>query len=556
MTEIKPHDYQLSIINEVPKRLNDKNSLCIQANTGAGKTVIMAFICKNWIFENKGKIVITCHRKELVDQTVSTLKSVGVSAQSFTASSKSKHNTVDVYVAMIETLNKRLEKSRFDTSEVTLVISDEAHILVHNKVYDYFNNSKFIGFTATPVLMKRVTFFKCKYCKTEHDELTECCGQEVEEWSKPFAMSQIYDDIIVGISFKELFEMGQLVPEISYIRKYADLSTLKTDSTGEYTQKSLTETYSSDDSLFNVVLNYENLCKGKRTMIFNPSTKVNALVYEKFKDKGYNVKMYDSVNDAGISRTELVKWFNENDDAILCNCSVFTTGFDSREVQAIIMNRSTKSLSLWLQIAGRGGRSSLKIFKQDFILIDGGDNIAEFGEWSSDRDWEDIFWNGIGKPKPKKILPDDIQDCPNCGYYFEKYENICPNCGHEEQKTETKPKKEVVDSDEVLEPIREIPPPSGKHIYDYTIRQGENINFAFKILQQRILDMFIYYRVSKSLYEATKVNGKLDEKVKKHILKPYFFLIKQPDIQTGAHRTIDYLVQKTKEKIEKYYVNL
>lgn len=186
-------------------------------------------------------------------------------------------------------------------------------------------------------------------------------------------------------------------------------------------------------------------------------------------------------------------------------------------------------------------------------MIDGGNNIAEFGEWSSERDWEDIFWNGIGKPKAKRMDIEDIQDCPNCGGLFPKRSTTCELCGHEIETPEPKPKKEVFESEDVLEPIRKIPPPSGKHIYEYTISQQENIHFSFRILQNRIVDMFKYWRVSKPKYLSAKDKGELDKKIKKHILKPYFFLIKQPDIQNGTHRTIDYLINKTKQKLEKYY---
>lgn len=550
---IKPHDYQEEIIEKSLSKLETKKSVLIQAATGAGKTVIMAFICKNWIDNKKGKIVITVHRKELVDQTISTLRAIGIEAQSFTASSRRKFQFVDVYVAMVETLNRRLERKKFETEGVTLVISDECHILVHQKVYSYFPYSKIIGFTATPVIMKRIKYFQCKYCKTiNENEEVNCCGEEMEEWTKPFAMSQIYEDIIVGPSFEKLIEIGQLVRDISFKKKYADLSSLKTDSAGEYTTKSLDKTYGSDNAVFNVKLNYEELCKGKRTMIFNPSTKVNLLVYESLKESGYNVRMYDSVNHSDISRNQLVDWFNTNDDAILCNCGVFTTGFDSREVEAIIVNRATKSLSLFLQIVGRGGRSSYKIFKDSFIHIDGGSNIDEFGEWSDERDWEGIFWTGIGKPKPKRIMPEDIQDCPECGYYFEKYEVTCPGCGHVIESPDPI-EKVVTESEDVLEPVRAIPPPSGKHIYDYVKRNNGDINMAYRILQSRIVDMFKYYRVTSSLYERTKNNGNLDKKIKKHILKPYFFLMKQEDINTGQRRTLDYMINKVKEKLEKYY---
>src|SRR5690606_36368735 len=121
---IKPHDYQYDIINNAFDKLSSIDKLLIQANTGAGKTVIMAFICKRWLEENRGKIVIAWQRKESVDQTVATLKSIGISAQSFTASSRHKQNMVDVHVTMIETLYRRLLKDRFSTDGGTLVISD------------------------------------------------------------------------------------------------------------------------------------------------------------------------------------------------------------------------------------------------------------------------------------------------------------------------------------------------------------------------------------------------------------------------------------------------
>lgn len=553
--KITPHDYQQQGIDEVFYKLTveGKKSVLYQANTGAGKTVIMAFICKKWIEKGRGKIIITCHRKELVDQTVSTLKSVGVSAQPYISSTKNQHHFTDVYVAMVETVNNRLKKNRFDVSGISLIISDECHILIHDKIYGYFPKSKVIGFTATPVVMKRITFFKCKYCHTNSNTPDECCGKEMEEWRRPFAMSEIYEDIVLGPKFDKLHEAGQLVPEISFIKQYADLSNLKIDSkTGDYTTQSLDQAYGTDDAAFNVLLNYKELCHGKRTMIFNSSTKTNLIVYNKFKEAGLNVKMYDSVNESDVSRTELVKWFNSTPDAILCNCSVFTTGFDSRDVEAIILNRSTKSLSLFLQIVGRGGRSSKNIYKDSFVVIDGGENIAEFGEWSSDRDWEDIFWNGIGKPKAKKDDPIDLQDCPECAALFPKSLNICTECGYEIPTPLPKEKNET-ESEDVLLPIRKIPPPDPVKIYEYTKSKGENFHFALKVMYSRIVDMFIYYRVTVDKYESAKRTGELNKKIRNFILPVYFYLIRKPDIQTGANRTLEYVIENAKKRIEKYY---
>lgn len=550
--KLTPHDYQEEIIHTAFEKLSSVRSVLIQAMTGAGKTVIMAFICQRWISEHRGKILITVHRTELVNQTITTLNKIGISAQPYVANTKRKHVFADVYVAMIETINRRIIKNRFDVSDISLVISDECHILVHQKIYEYFPRANIIGFTATPVIMKRERYHVCPLCRSEHPDERECCGESTEEWTRPIPMARFYDDIIIGPNFSKLQDVGQLVPEIAFVKDYADTAALKVDSTGDYSTASLDEAYGNDDAVFNVLLNYKELCAGKRTMIFNSSTKTNLVVYEKFMAEGLNVKMFDSVNTSDVSRKQLVEWFNGTEDAILCNVGVFTTGFDSREVQAIIMNRATKSLSLFLQIAGRGGRSSNKIYKDSFVLIDGGENIAEFGEWSSDRDWESIFFNGVGDPRAKRDDVLDVQDCENCGALFPKNSPKCPECGEDVIAHPPRVKQEF-ESEAVLEPIRKIPPPNARMIYEYTKRQQESIHFAFNILYTRIVDMFRYWRVTLDRYESSKVSGELDSKLRKMIYPVYHFLIKQNDIQTGSNRTLKYVVEKAKQKVEKYY---
>ena len=92
-----------------------------------------------------------------------------------------------------------------------------------------------------------------------------------------------------------------------------------------------------------------------------------------------------------------------------------------------------------------------------------------------------------------------------------------------------------------------------RFVYEYTKSKNENFHFALKVLYSRIVDMFIYYRVTKDKYESAKQSGELITKLRKFIIPVYFYLIKQPDIQTGANRKLDYVIEKTKQKIEKYY---
>src|SRR5690606_6168374 len=69
--------------------------------------------------------------------------------------------------------------------------------------------------------------------------------------------------------------------------------------------------------------------------------------------------------------------------------SILTTGFDEPTVQSVILNRATRSLTLYFQMIGRGSRPLPN--KKTFTVIDLGNNIARFGAWDEKMDWYDIF---------------------------------------------------------------------------------------------------------------------------------------------------------------------
>src|SRR5690606_23493023 len=293
------------------------------------------------------------------------------------------HHAADIYIGMEMTLHNRIKKNPNFLKDVGLVIIDECHLGNFDKHVSNFKTQKILGFTATPTRNERITYWKCPRCKSVSNEVDECCGNEMEEWSRPFRMADIFDDIVTGASNDELIEFGSIVKDINFVEHFSDMSTLKTDGKGEFTTESQNNVYANSDAVFNCLLNYEALCKGKKTIIFNPSARVNKMICEQFKEAGYNIRMYDSVNETDLTRKQTVKWFEENDDAILCNVACFTTGFDSKEVQAIILNRAIGSLSLFLQCVGRGARASNKIYKGSFIVVDGGGNIERHNACSS-----------------------------------------------------------------------------------------------------------------------------------------------------------------------------
>lgn len=551
---IKPFPYQEKSINEIFEKFNTCNRVLLQLPTGAGKTFVFSFFAKLWLENYGGKILILCHREELINQTFASLNQIGITCETVTSKTKRLSHSAQVYIAMIESINNRLQKNPNYLPNVGLIINDECHILVFSKVFNYFKNAKILGCTATPVVLKKITFYKCIHCKTKYDALQTCCGTEVMEWTRPFTMSEIYEDIVVGASIGELIKLGNLVQEITFVRTSADTSNLKVDAkTGDYTEQSMTEAYGTDTALFNVVKNYEEIALGKKTIIFNPTSKVNLFVYQKLKEAGHNVRMYDSTNkELSGNRKALVKWFKETPDAILSNVNVFTTGFDVTDVEAILVNRKTLSLSLYHQMVGRGGRSTKLIYKDRFLHIDGGGNIELHNEWSDNSlDWRRIFFEGLSKEKEKskKESIEDVQGCEQCGFLMPKNVDICPSCGFEH-----KPKvKTIKESESVAMPIRKIPPPNAERIYQYTLSQNEDANFAWRILINQVFDMFFYYRVTKESYIRARESGELNKKLNKMIRECYFILYSKSDLPRGTNRTIKYLIDKTLIKLEKHY---
>ena len=552
MIELYPH--QQKSVNEILDKFQTHQRILYQLPTGGGKTIVFSFLAKHWVVKTNKKVLILCHRIELVNQTIASLNKIGLTCEAVTSKVKTLKHNCSIYVAMVETANNRLAKNDNFFRDVDLIICDECHILVFDKIFKHFDFSKILGCTATPILLKKITFFKCQHCKTNYDELTTCCNDEVMEWTKPFTLSEIYNDIVVGASIQDLINDGKLVQDISFVKDYADVSKLKIDNkTGDYSDVSMNEVYNDDKALFNVVLNYKEICEGKKTIVFNSTSKSNKLVYEKFLASGYtNIKMFDSINICE-PRKQVVEWFKSTQDAILCNVGVFTTGFDDTTVQSIILNRPTNSLSLFLQMVGRGGRSSSLIYKENFLVIDGGENIKRHNEWSdASRDWRRIFFEGLGddREKSKKVSLEDVQACDGCGYLMPKTIDKCPECGFVIPAPKPRPIKEGMN---IVVPIKNIPPPNGEKIYLYTLSQGENLNFAWRILINQIYDMFVFYRVSAEAYNKSKASGELDKKIKRMITACYFVLKSKSDISSGTERTINYIINKVLKKLEERY---
>jgi superfamily II DNA or RNA helicase len=161
-------------------------------------------------------------------------------------------------------------------------------------------------------------------------------------------------------------------------------------SNGDYTVSSSERLYNNHAMQDKLQSAYREKCTGKKTLIFNNGISTSQYVYATFQDAGYEIKHLDHTFSAR-ERKEILQWFRDKPDAILTSVSILTTGFDEPTVECIILNRATKSLTLYFQMIGRGSR--LLPHKKEFMVIDLGNNLNRFGLWDSPIDWTAIFKN-------------------------------------------------------------------------------------------------------------------------------------------------------------------
>lgn len=358
------YDYQKESIDQVFDKINNKAAdfkLLFQLPTGGGKTVIFSEIARRFIAEKNKKVLILTHRIELSSQTSKMLTEFGVQNKVITSDVKclADQDKFQCFVAMVETLKNRLNDDLLDMRDVSLVIIDEAHYNSFRKLFKYFDDCFILGVTATPL------------------------SSNIK-----LPMNEIYKELIVGEPIPSLINKGFLAKATTYTYDVA-LGGLKVGINGDYTVKSSDELYSSNLMQDKLVQAYVEKSMGKKTLIFNNGINTSWHVYDTFKAAGYNNIRHLDNTFSKQERSEILQWFKETPDAILTSVSILTTGFDEPSVETIILNRATKSITLYYQMIGRGSR----IFKnkKEFTVIDLGNNAARFGLWSEPINWRRIF---------------------------------------------------------------------------------------------------------------------------------------------------------------------
>jgi superfamily II DNA or RNA helicase len=409
MQKIKLRPYQESAVNEIRTALAQYKRVLFCAATGSGKTLIFSYIANQSQRFNR-KVLILSDRTEILTQNGGAIQAMGCKIDYIDPRHRDlpKENVV---CSMTQTIRRRIEKQEWFQylKSVELLIIDECHVQVSDFIHQYMNDNCFIlGVTATPQ-------------RTGH-------------------MNQLggfYRALVTSISIKELIAQGYLSKCHHYSITAPNIDGVQIDSgTGDYNKKQLSARFENKIVYKGIVDEYLRLTPHKKAICFCVSSKQAIDMTEEFISKGVSAKYvlsgdFDSDAVYSGSRSDVFDGFARGEFEVLLNVGICTAGFDCKDIEVVILNFSTVSLSKYLQSVGRGSR--VTDCKHEFWVLDAGRNYARFGTYDKDREWS--LWHdehsstGMSTLKVCDQKTKDRYGRFGCGAMIPNTCSVCPCCG-------------------------------------------------------------------------------------------------------------------------------
>lgn len=395
-----PRDFQSAALKTIAANLvaGHKHQM-LMAPTGAGKTYLGLRIAAKALKRGK-RATFLCDRIALIDQTSEAADQYGLRDHGVI---QAKHPRTDWAAPLQVASVQSVESQGFPKTDVLIV--DESHTkhATWVKFMQEHPDVPVIGLSATPFARGLGTLFTTLVCPTTMHELTDA---------------------------------GILVPLRVLSCRRPDMTGAKVDADGEWRK---TEAATRGMEIIgDVVAEWTLHAENRKTIVFGANIAHCEELCRKFNEAGVMAATYtDKTPDR--ERPGLLSEFRKADSMIrvLISVEALAKGFDVRDVGCVVDCRPLrKSLSMAIQMWGRGVRASPETGKTDCLLLDHSGNIIRFAE-----DFESVFFNGLhqlddGEALDKKVrsepkTEEEKKGCPKCGYkpFFRR----CMSCGHEIQ---------------------------------------------------------------------------------------------------------------------------
>lgn len=460
---IKLRDYQNACIESLfaylktTKGQDNKNPL-LQVPTGGGKSLIQAHAINTILeFMPTAGILCLCHSTEIIKQNYNEYVSYTKNSNAGIYCGKlGRKDNAQVLFSSIQSAAKSTLRSRL----TDIIFIDEAH-LCNNKMTGQYREfidavKKFnpfvriIGMTATPWRMDGGCLIQ---------------GEEA-----------IFSSIVYRITIRELIEKGDLstivTPESRGLITIDYSGLVMSKMRNDYTFESLESAVMR--SIDKVVPEFMSILKDrKHILIFCPTIEVCKKIKEMLNAEGESAELFIG-ETAEKERNVLKRDFSAGKVRWLLTVDAGTTGFNVKNIDAIVGLRKTNSSSLWIQMLGRG----MRVYpgKKDCMLLDYGENISRHGPVEN-----------IEAP-PQKVKRGKstgesayIKNCPSCDSEMPMSCTSCPHCGYQYPVIERKFSKFEEGKDVLFDGSNKKP-----DAYNYKIESIEAL--PFKLTNTSIAD--------------------------------------------------------------------
>lgn len=398
---LTPRDYQQRTIDLTYEYLSTHDgNPCIVLPTGAGKSLIIAIICKDALQKwPETRVLMLTGSKELISQNADKLRAQwpGAPLGIYSAGIGRRELGEPITFAGIQSVRKRAKQ----IGHIDIIIIDECHLVSHKdegryryliaELLEINPHLRVIGLTATP-------------WRLGHGLITD----------EP----AIFSDLIEPTSIEELISKGHLAPLRS---KHTELA-LNVDGVhkrgGEYIESELQK-----------AVDTEPQNKGAVAEIIRRSEDRNHwLLFCTGVDHANHIR--DLLIESGISaetlngetpsaeRQKIIENFKSGKFKALTNVNVLTTGFDFPNIDLLAFLRPTLSPVLYVQQGGRGMRPAPG--KVDCLVFDFAGIVGKLGPITA-----------VQPPKKKGEKKGEMPTkvCEECQEIVPLSTLICPSCG-------------------------------------------------------------------------------------------------------------------------------
>lgn len=404
---ISLRDYQAKAEDDIRQAFRDGHRApLLVMPTGAGKTVTFSSIAHSAI--RRDKIVrILCHRIELVDQIVATLRQFDLAPDIIASAYEDKGRgrkrpmVGPISVASLQTLVRRLGVYR----DPTLFIVDEAHHCVEGNTYSKIlkasPDAKVLGVTATP-------------CRADDRGL-----------------GNHFTILIRGPSEHDLIARGHLVHTRIFAPEMVDTSGLRDHRFTDEEANAMIDKPAIVGSAFSHYMKWTPHQKG---IAFCTSVQNAKNLADEFRKGGVPALSLDGNTDKTIRRMANAD-FKAGKILVLTSAQLFDEGYDVPDARVGIMLCPTQSLRRYRQQKGRTMRPAPG--KEFATLLDCVRNCEQPGfellpgetdDWKLEMDSE----------RKKRKSPPGVRICTKC---FAANSSRATHCKECKKEFEVKPRE-------------------------------------------------------------------------------------------------------------------